>query len=97
MITEIVRFPIPAGMDRETVLEAFESSAERWRREPELRRKHYLYDEAAGIAGGVYLWTSRAAAEAAHDAAWRAGIAERFGGAPSFDYFETPVIVDNEG
>ena len=44
---------------------------------------------------GVYLWESRAAAEATYSTEWREHVAKLFGGAPEITWFDTPVIVDN--
>lgn len=96
MIAELVKFRIPAGMTRAEVLEVARSTYAGWRAHPELLRKHYLIDEAQGIGGGFYLWTSRAAAEAAHDATFRARVRARFGSEPEFTYFDLQALVDNE-
>jgi hypothetical protein len=45
--------------------------------------------------GGLYLWPDRAAAEAAHDAAWRAGVETRTGAAPTIRYFDLMLLLDN--
>ncbi|MFC3614517.1 hypothetical protein ACFORG_12145 [Lutimaribacter marinistellae] len=95
MITEIVTFRIPGDMDRDRVVALFEESAAIWRQHPKLHRKNYLYDPEAGIAGGVYTWDSIADAKEAHGAAFMARVAESFGSTPTFQYFETPVVVDN--
>lgn len=95
MITEIVTFDIPEGMDRDQVVALFEESAEIWRAHPKLHRKNYLYDPEQGIAGGVYTWDSVADAREAHGAAFLARVAETFGSTPRFQYFETPVVVQN--
>ena len=60
-----------------------------------LVRKYYLLSED-GRTGGVYLFDSREDAERFYDAAWRAGNRERLGAEPSIEYFESPVIVDND-
>ncbi len=95
MITEIVTFEIPDGMSRERVFALFEESAEIWRAYPQLHRKNYLYNPDTGIAGGVYTWDSIADAKAAHGEAFLARVAETFGSAPRFQYFETPIVVQN--
>lgn len=95
MITEIVTFEIPETMDRTRVVALFEESAEIWRSHPKLHRKNYLYDPEAGIAGGVYTWDSVADAKEAHGEAFLARVAETFGSTPRFQYFETPVVVQN--
>jgi hypothetical protein len=95
MITELVLFDLPAGMTREQVRAAFRQSAPNWRANRDLIRKNYLYDPDGGRAGGVYLWPDIAAARRAHDAAWCETVRKRYGSAPTFHYFETPVVVDN--
>ena len=47
------------------------------------------------MAGGVYLWENRAAADALYTAEWKSMIEDRFGVAPNITFYETPVIVDN--
>lgn len=97
MITEIVTFDLPQGMHRDDVIARFESTVPRWEANEALVRKYYLYDGEAGIGGGVYLWPSRADAQAAHDAAWCDMAEALYGSRPRFQYFETPLIVENGG
>ena len=95
MIAEIVTFEIPAGMSRERVIDLFEASAEIWRDHPKLHQKNYLYDPDADIGGGVYTWDNVADAKQAHGEAFRNRVLETFGSEPKFQYFETPLIVQN--
>jgi len=46
-------------------------------------------------AGGVYLWETRAAAEAAYNSAWKARVKQFCGSEPEISWFDTP-IVDNQ-
>ena len=96
MIVAIVRFPLPAGMTAEQARAAFEASAPAYQGLPGLQRKYYLRTEDGSEGGGVYLWETRAAAEAVYDAAWRARLTERFGAEPQVEYLECPVVVDPE-
>lgn len=96
MITEIVTFPIPAGMTRDEVIALYERSVPIWKANPDLLRKNYLYDAEAGTGGGIYTWKTLEAAHQGHDAAFRARIRETFGGEAEFAYFDTPIVVDNE-
>ncbi|MEZ5714787.1 MAG: hypothetical protein R3D85_06215 [Paracoccaceae bacterium] len=95
MITEIVTFDLPEGMTRDEAVGLFEKSVPRWEANRALVRKYYLFDGEQGIGGGVYLWSALGDARAAHDAAWCAMAEELYGAAPRFQYFETPLIVDN--
>jgi hypothetical protein len=95
MITEYVLFPLPEGISREEVVEGMREVAPKWRANKDLIRKTYVYDAEARMAGAFYLWKNRAAAEAAHDAAWRESVRKRYGGEPQIRYFDTPLVVDN--
>jgi len=95
MITEYVLFDIPANMTREEILQSMRDVAPKWRANPDLIRKTFIYDAEACKNGAFYLWKNRAAAEAAHGPEWRASVKERFGSVPEIRYFETPMVVDN--
>lgn len=95
MITEYVLFAVPKHLTRAEIVAGMHEVAPRWRAEPELIRKTFVYDAAAGQAGAFYLWKNRAAAERAHDAAWRQRIRSTYGSEPTVRWFETPLVVDN--
>jgi hypothetical protein len=94
VIVAIVRFPLSPSMSAADVKASFEASAPSYQNLPGLMRKHYLRAEDGSVGGGVYLWESRAAAEAVYDDAWRLRLTERFGTAPTVEYYESPVTVD---
>ena len=96
MITAIVNFRLPPEIDGDKAADLFKSSAPKYRGLKGLVRKYYLFDDKNRIGGGVYLWKSRADAEAVYTPQWQAYIAERYGAAPDIRYFETAVVVDNE-
>jgi len=58
-----------------------------------LIRKDYLNGDAG--TGGVYLWDSRASAEAWYTQARIAELTERFGVRPRLTWYDTHVTVDN--
>jgi len=95
VITEIVLFDLPKGTTRERMLAQFRDSIPRWRDNPEMLRKHMIFDLERGKAGGVYLWPSVEAAQRGHDEAFNRRIFQTFGSTPTYQYFDTPVIVDN--
>ena len=96
MITAIVNFKLPPEIDARKVTDLFKSSAPKYRGMQGLVRKYYLFDSESRIGGGVYLWKTRADAEAVYTPQWKAYIAERYGTPPDIRYFETSVVVDNE-
>lgn len=96
MICEIVTFPAVAGMSRDDLVEDARHVVARWRGEAELVRKHFVVSDDGSTLKGIYFWTSRAAAQNAHDEAWLQQAEKRIGVRPTIDYFDTFMIIDNE-
>jgi hypothetical protein len=59
-------------------------------------RKYYLRSEDGLRVGGIYLWETRAAAEAVYSVEWKARVTQLYGAEPEISWFDTPVIVDNQ-
>jgi hypothetical protein len=96
MIVELVTFKAPPGAGWDDILKDARAVIPRWRANPDLQRKHFLLSDDGRECGGLYVWPSRAAAEAAHDAAWRAAVERRTGSAPTIRYFALQMLLDNE-
>lgn len=95
MITVITNFQLPKPISRDEAKQIFLSTAPKYRGVPGLFRKVYILSEGGTAAGGVYLWNSRAEAEAMYNESWRTFVAEKYGTAPSVTYLESPIVVDN--
>jgi len=95
MITAITTFQLPKPITREEARSIFLSTAPKYQGVPGLFRKCYILSEDGKTAGGIYLWNSRADAEAMYTESWRAFVREKYGTDPSVTYFESPVVVDN--
>ena len=95
MIVALTSFKLPNPVAREEARRIFLSTAPKYRDVPGLVRKHYLIAEDGASVGGVYLWNSRAEAEATFTESWRAFVREKYGTDPTVTYFENPVTVDN--
>jgi hypothetical protein len=96
MIVELVTFRATPGADWDAILAEARATIPRWRANTQLVRKHYLLSEDRTECAGLYIWPTRAAAEAAHDAAWRAAVAQRTGFAPTIRCFDLQMLLDNE-
>jgi hypothetical protein len=96
MITAIVQFSLPKPITLEEAARTFESTAPKYQRLRGLVRKYYLCSEDGCRAGGVYLWETRAAAEAVYNSEWKARVKQLYGSEPEISWFDTPVIVDNQ-
>jgi heme-degrading monooxygenase HmoA len=96
VIVTVVRFPMDPTVPADTVRASFESSAPAYPSIAGLVRKHFLRAEDGSTGGGVYLWESRAAAEAWYTPEWIERVTQKFG-PPQIDWFESPVTVDADG
>lgn len=95
MIIALTTFALPKPITREEARSIFLSTAPKYQGVPGLLRKHYVLSEDGATAGGVYLWNSKADAEAMYTEAWRAFVRGKYGTQPNVTYFESPVTVDN--
>jgi hypothetical protein len=95
MITEIVLFRLPEGMSREDAIAKYRLSIPAWRANPDLIRKAFLFDEASRRGGGVYYWKNIEAARLGHGPEFQKRIQSTYGCQPEFQYFETPIVIDN--
>lgn len=95
MITVITTFALPKPISREEARRIFLSTASKYQGVQGLFRKTYVLSMDGATAGGVYLWNSRAEADALYTASWRAFVREKYGTEPTVTYFDSPVVVDN--
>lgn len=93
MFIAIVQIPIEKR-SKEDAIKAARGSAPTFVAAPGLIRKYYLNGDAGG--GGVYLWESRAAAEAWYNDEWWVKAEKNFGVRPTLTYYDNYVVIDNE-
>ena len=95
MIVAVVQIALPRR-SREAAIAAAEKTAPTYSglADKGLLRKYYLNGDAGG--GGVYFWSSLAAAKAWYTAEWEARMTAQFGARPTVTYYENYVVVDNE-
>ena len=97
MIVELVLFKNPPGLDRAAELEGARAVVNKWRANPDLVRKHFMRSEDGKLGGAVYVWKSRAAADAAHGPEWEAAVKARTGSEPTRQFFELFLVVEDPG
>jgi hypothetical protein len=95
MITVFTSFRLPKPISRQEARRIFLSTAPKYQGVAGLFRKCYVLSEDGGTAGGVYLWKSRAQAEAMYTETWREFVRGKYGTDPTVTYFDSPVVVDN--
>lgn len=95
MITALTSFTLPEPISRDDAIAIFRSTAPTYRGVPGLIRKTYVLYPDGVTVGGIYLWRSRAAAEAMYSDDWRAFVRGKYGCEPVVTYLDSPVVVDN--
>ena len=95
MIVSIVTFNLPKPWTVEEAAKVFKSTAPKYLGKAGLVRKHYSVADGGGRAGGIYLWKSKADAEACYTDEWRKMVTEKYGAPPQILYADVPVSVDN--
>jgi hypothetical protein len=95
MILSILTYKLPKRWSLEEAAAVFKSTAPKYLGLPGLLRKHYCLNEAGDCVRGIYLWKSKADAEACYTAEWKAAVAAKYGAAPEILYASVPVTVDN--
>jgi hypothetical protein len=95
MITTITTFRLPKPITRDEARTIFLTTAPKYQGVPGLVRKVYYLSQDGNTAGGIYLWNSRAEADAVYTESWKAFTREKYGTDPSVIYLDSPVVVDN--
>ena len=95
MITVITNFRLPTPITRDEARRIFLSTAPTYQGVPGLVRKVYVLSQDGETAGGLYLWNSRAEADAMYTESWKAFVREKYGTDALVTYFDSPVVVDN--
>ncbi len=95
MYVAIVRMETPP-VDHDSAVQISLSSTEKFAamQEKGLLMKYYLSRESGG-SGGVYVWKSKADADAWFTPEWSARLEETYGAKPSVVFYDSFVQVDN--
>ena len=92
-VAVVVSIPLPSGIPREKAIAAMQKSVPQYQALPGLARKYFTLSDD-GRFGGIYLWNSRAEAQAWFSDGWRAKAAATYGAAPEVTYFGVPIVLE---
>lgn len=95
MMTVVVEFEPPEPIPADRFAELAKESAHDYVGTLGLIAKNYVRSADGTRVAGIYLWATRHAAEANYDDAWRERVTSTYGSAPSFTWYESPVVLDN--
>jgi len=91
-----VNFKLPADIDAKKAGNSSRASAPKYRGLKGWCASTTCSTREAASAAAVYLWKSKADADAVYTPQCKAYIADAYGTPPEIRYFETSVVVDNE-
>jgi hypothetical protein len=95
MIVAIVTFQMAKATTAEEMSGPFKAAVPLFQSVPGLLHKYFYVSEDGRRAGGIYVWASRADADRLYGGPWRAMVESKFGGPPTIDFLNSPVVIDN--
>ena len=95
MHTVMWTFKVPAGTSKHKLIETINATAHTYEGVPHLIRKYYGIAPDGSSLVGIYLWESRAAADAFYTDDWVAMATKRWTAAPQRHDWETPMVVES--
>lgn len=91
-VAVVVSIPTPAQATDAYLRAAMEKSVPQYQAIPGLVRKYFTIGN--GTFGGIYYWTSKAAAEAWFNETWYARVKQSYGVPAQVTYFAVPLAID---
>lgn len=88
-------YRMPEGTSAEAVADLFRQTAERYIGVPGLIRKYFGLSADARQVIGIYIWKSRADADAFYSPQWIEGVRSRWGAMPEKAEWEIPQVVES--
>ena len=87
-------YAVPPQLTEPAIRQLFADVAENYLAVPGLIRKYFGFTEAARSVVGIYLWSSKEAADEFYSSEWMAGVTERWGAAPAKTEWIVPVVAE---
>jgi hypothetical protein len=88
-------YEAPPTLSEELIRQQFNAVADRYVGVPGLVRKYFGFTPDAKSVIGIYLWTSREAADAFYTPEWLSGVTERWGAPPVKTEWIVPVVAES--
>lgn len=88
-------YKVPAALSEDVIRKQFLAVADRYLGVRGLVRKYFGFTDDAKSVIGIYLWTSKEAADAFYTPTWMAGVTERWGSAPLKTEWTVPVVAES--
>ena len=94
-VAVVVTIPLPPQAPRDFIIGKFREAVPQYEQVPGLIRKYFTLSDDRKF-GVIYLYKSRAAAEAWFNEAWKARTLATYGPGASVTYFDAPVVIEGK-
>ena len=91
-VAVVVSIATPAGVTDAYLKAEFDKAAPRYQQIPGLIRKYFTIEPKR--FGGIYYWSTKAAAQAWFSDAWVARAKATYGAEPVVTYYDVPLAID---
>lgn len=91
-VAVLVVVPTPPGLARQRIEAGMQATVPQYQKLPGLIRKYFTIGSDG--FGGMYLFESRAAADAWFNAAWHARVTATYGRDGQVTYFDVPIAIE---
>ena len=88
-------YQVPPELTKSVITKQFSDVAERYIGIPGLIRKYFGFTEDGTSVIGIYLWTSREAADTFYSPEWLTGVKQRWGAEPVKSEWNVPVVAES--
>ena len=88
------KYTVPPSLTEPAIRELFSAVAERYLGVPGLIRKYFGFSEDGRSVIGIYLWSTRDAADEFYSPEWMDGVTQRWGAAPIKSEWVVPVVAE---
>ncbi len=95
MITVVSAVRLASPICAEDIVDYYSGQSNITKHQPGLMMSlHYCSDDGL-TSGRIYIWSSRAAAEAYYTSAWYERVEAWLGCRPSLTWYQSPIFIDN--
>lgn len=88
-------YQVPPHLTKPAIRALFSEVAGNYLEVNGLIRKYFGFTEDGTSVIGIYLWTSKAAANTFYSPEWMAGVTQRWGAAPEKNEWVVPVVAES--
>jgi len=95
-VAVVVSIAVPPGLSRAKVEALFQQQAPSFQALPALKQKYFTVSDDGRYAGGIYLWTTAAAAREFFNDTWKSRVVSAYGSPAELRWFDAPLVIQGK-